>query len=74
VIYRREKDNAYVKTFSITGGNGIDAVEDTDGIDVTMANLGAAFPEGVFVAQDGLNDQGNQNFKLVPLQLILRAR
>jgi 3-phytase len=74
VIYRREKDNAYVKTFSITAGNGIDAVEDTDGIDVTMAKLGAAFPEGVFVAQDGLNDQGNQNFKLVPLHLILRAR
>ena len=73
VIYRREQNNAYVKTFSIAAGNGIDGVEDTDGIDVTMANLGPAFPQGVFVAQDGINDKGNQNFKLVPLHSIIGA-
>lgn len=73
VVYRREQNNAYVKTFSITANNGIDGVEDTDGIDVSMANLGPAFPQGVFVAQDGLNDKGNQNFKLVPLQFITSA-
>ena len=73
VVYRREKDNAYVKTFSIATGNGIDGTEDTDGIDVTMANLGPAFPQGVFVAQDGFNDKGNQNFKLVPFQSIISA-
>lgn len=73
VVYRREQNNAYVKTFSITASSGIDAVEDTDGIDVTMANLGPAFPLGVFVAQDGINDKGNQNFKLVPLQAIISA-
>ena len=73
VVYRREQNNAYVKTFTIASHNGIDGVEDTDGIDVTMANLGPAFPLGLFIAQDGINDKGNQNFKLVPLQSILGA-
>lgn len=71
VVYRREANNEYVKTFQIVAGNGIDETSDTDGIDVTTASLGPAFPRGVFIAQDGLNDKGNQNFKLVPLQLIL---
>jgi 3-phytase len=71
VIYRREDSNQYVKTFSIVDGPGIDGTTDTDGIDVTTANLGPAFPNGLFVAQDGHNDSGHQNFKLVPLQLII---
>src|SRR5439155_10573837 len=71
VVYRREQSNQYVKTFRIAGGNGIDGTSDTDGIDVTTAHLGPAFPHGVFVAQDGHNDNGNQNFKLVPWQLII---
>jgi 3-phytase len=71
VIYRREGSNQYVKSFSIVDGPGIDGTTDTDGIDVTTANLGLAFPNGLFVAQDGDNDSGHQNFKLVPLQLII---
>lgn len=70
VIYRREGNNAYVKTFRIVAGNGIDEVTGTDGIFVTTANLGRMFPHGVFIAQDDLDDKGNQNFKLVPWQLI----
>ncbi|HEY3128388.1 MAG TPA: phytase [Acidobacteriota bacterium] len=58
-------NNSFVKTFRIVEGKGVDAVEETDGIDVTTSNLGPAFPYGVFVAQDGRNDRGNQNFKLV---------
>jgi 3-phytase len=69
VLYRRG-DNAYIGTFAIGDGNGIDAVSDTDGIDATAASLGPAFPQGAFVAQDGKNDGGNQNFKLVPWQAI----
>jgi 3-phytase len=69
-IYRRS-DNAFIGSFAIGDGNGIDAVSDTDGIDATAASLGPAFPQGVFVAQDGKNDGGNQNFKLVPLQIVL---
>ncbi len=69
VLYRRG-DNAYVGSFAIVDSNGIDAVSDTDGIDATAASLGPAFPQGLVVAQDGKNDGGNQNFKLVPWQAI----
>ncbi len=71
VVYRREGNNEFVKKFRIGNGQGVDGCEETDGIDVTTANLGPAFPRGVFVVQDGANDKGNQNFKLVPLQAII---
>ncbi len=70
-IYRREVDNAYLGSFEIRAGDVIDNVTDTDGIDVTTTNLGPAFPGGLFVAQDGSNDDGNQNFKLVPWERII---
>lgn len=72
VVYRREGNNEFVRKFRVAEGSGIDGAEETDGIDVTTANLGPAFPHGLFVAQDGFNDKGNQNFKLVPLQLIIK--
>ncbi|HEX5500456.1 MAG TPA: phytase, partial [Thermomicrobiales bacterium] len=65
VVYDRQGGNAYVTTFAVTDGP-IDGVSHTDGIDVTNAGLGSAFPEGVFIAQDDQNSGGNQNFKLVP--------
>jgi 3-phytase len=71
-IYRRDGDNAYVSSFTLGAGEGIDAVGETDGIDATAANLGPSFPHGIFVAQDGKNDGDNQNFKLVPLETILQ--
>ena len=72
VVYRREGNNAYVKTFRIVAGKGIDEVSETDGIYVTTENLGPMFPNGVFIAQDGLDDKGKQNFKLVPWNLIVK--
>jgi 3-phytase len=72
VMYRREGNNAYVKTFRIVAGKSIDEVSETDGIHVTTESLGPMFPNGVFIAQDGLDDKGKQNFKLVPWQLIAR--
>lgn len=47
-IYRREENNAFIKTFKIVAGHGIDAVSGTDGIAVTTVNLGTAFPYEVF--------------------------
>jgi len=59
-----------VKSFRIVAGGKIDRVTETDGIHVTTANLGPLFPKGVFIAQDGSDDTGKQNFKLVPWHLI----
>jgi 3-phytase len=71
-VYDRA-DNAYVGTFKIDSGNGIDSVTRTDGIDALNTPLGSLFPRGLFIAQDGTNDnRQNQNFKLVPGQNILR--
>lgn len=64
-MYRREDGNEFVKTFKVVDGD-TDPVTHTDGIDVTTTPLGPVFPDGLFVAQDGANDGGNLNFKLVP--------
>ena len=71
-VYRREGTNPYVKSFRIIAGEKIDEVTETDGIHVTTANLGPRFPKGVFIAQDGLDDKGKQNFKLVPWDSIVQ--
>ncbi len=73
-VFKREGNNEFITSFSITDGNGIDGVEETDGIDVTSTRLGAKFPSGLFVAQDGFNYDhdtlSNQNFKLVPWEQV----
>ena len=57
---------AYAGSYAIVAGE-IDGAEDTDGLDVIADPLGPRFPHGLLVAQDGSNDDGNQNFKLVRL-------
>jgi 3-phytase len=68
VVYQQGGNNAYVGRFNIIAGVGIDAVADTDGIDVTNFNLGGAFGGGMFVAQDS-----DVNFKLVSWNAIAIA-
>jgi 3-phytase len=72
VVYDRAT-NAYIGTFRVQDG-AVDAINDTDGLDVTNRALGPAFPNGLFVAQDGSNRDGGrearQNFKLVPWETI----
>lgn len=75
-VYQRNGDNKFIGKFAIVPGpEGIDGTSDTDGIDVTSASLGSAFPHGVFVAQDGKNTSpaAAQNFKLVPWERIAEA-
>jgi 3-phytase len=72
VVYDRRPPHAAVKTFTVDAGT-VDAVSYTDGLDVLSTPLGAAFPEGVFIAQDDRNDSGNQNYKLVPWGRVARA-
>ena len=63
-VYERTGNNDYLKQFWLVAGGGIDSVGDTDGIEVISTALGTAFPQGLFVAQDGSNPGANQNFKL----------
>jgi hypothetical protein len=74
-VYRRDGNNEYVMNFRIAENTalGIDGVSNTDGIGIANVFLGSAFPQGVFVAQDGHNSGGNQNFKLVPWENIATA-
>lgn len=47
------------------GSGRFGATSETDGIELALGDFGPAFPEGVFVAQDGENAPLAQNFKLV---------
>ena len=49
------------------------STEETDGIEAMAGDFGPAFPGGLFIAQDGMNEGQAQNFKLVPLGTIERA-
>lgn len=62
-IYRLEND-AYVGRFRIAAGP-FGATEETDGIELIPGNFGPNYPQGLFVAQDGMNAPNAQNFKLV---------
>lgn len=69
-------DNAYMRfalpdmrpagRFRIAQG-AFGSTEETDGIEVKAGDFGPKFPGGLFIAQDGQNGSGAQNFKLVPL-------
>jgi 3-phytase len=76
-VYTREGSNEYLGSFEIVDGPKTDGVSETDGIDVTSASLGSAFPSGLFIAQDGYNFDGesavNQNFKLVSWEKISKS-
>ena len=71
--YDRTGDNEHLSNFQIVDSASVDGTSSTDGIDVMSAPLGAGFPNGLFVAQDGDNDSGNQNFKLVPWDVVAGA-
>ncbi|MGW3486071.1 phytase [Streptomyces sp. NPDC001054] len=72
-VYDRSS-GAYQGRFSVASGSAADGCSDTDGIDASDKPLGAAFPNGLFVCQDGSNStpgsSGNQNFKYVPLDRV----
>ena len=76
-VYRREGDNAFVGIFHIVADpeRGIDGVSETDGLDVSSAALGARFPDGLLVVQDGrnLSPREKQNFKFVSWRDIAKA-
>lgn len=69
-VYRREAPHVYVGKFRILANTArnIDGASETDGLDITSANLGGDYSRGLLVVQDGhnLSPAENQNFKLVP--------
>jgi len=69
-VYDADAPHALRGTFriGINAELGIDGASETDGLDVTSANLGGSYREGLLVVQDGRKrlPQGTQNFKLVP--------
>jgi myo-inositol-hexaphosphate 3-phosphohydrolase len=70
-VYRREGANAFAGSFQVVIDGGPATVTATNGQDVTNFNLGGAYPDGLFVAQD--NNAGSNNFKLVSWGSIARA-
>jgi 3-phytase len=82
LIASSQGDNAYavfdaataklLGRFRINGG-AIDGTFETDGIEVAVGDFGTGFDQGVFIAQDGDNGGGTQNFKLVSWAAIKAA-
>lgn len=82
LIASSQGDNAYALyklpsmepsgRFRITAGT-FGATEETDGIDLELGDFGPQYPDGLFVAQDGINGDRAQNFKLVPWRRIKTA-
>jgi 3-phytase len=62
----------YVGRFVVEGG-AVDGVTGTDGLDALGGAVGPAFPEGLVVVQDDVNDAGTQNFKFIDWRTIRAA-
>ena len=73
-VYDRA-DNSWKGEFAIVdcAQYGTDKVTAIDGVDVTNANLGASFPDGLLATQDDQNPGANQDYKYVPWQSIASA-
>ncbi|MGJ8537771.1 MAG: phytase [Parasphingopyxis sp.] len=66
-------DYRYAGRFYVADGEATDGVTETDGIAISLSDLGPAFPEGLMVVQDGMTPAGTQNFKLIDWRRIRAA-
>lgn len=77
VAYDIQPPFAQRGTFAIgiNASLGIDGVSETDGLDLSAANLGGPYADGLLVVQDGHKrlPHGPQNFKLVPWAAVEKA-
>ncbi|WP_221799708.1 phytase [Oceanobacter mangrovi] len=68
-VYSADAPYQYLGRFRVgmNADKGIDGASETDGLTVTSANLGADYPQGMLVVQDGRNlmPEQSQNFKYV---------
>jgi 3-phytase len=76
-VYRREDANAFVGKFHVVANEslGVDGSSETDGLDVVSYPLGAEFPAGLLVVQDGRNlmPAARQNFKYASWGDVMKA-
>ncbi|WP_390548682.1 phytase [Qipengyuania sp. MTN3-11] len=82
LVASSQGDNAYavfalpnmrpLGRFRIVQGT-IGSAEETDGIALDPRSFGPDYPDGLFIAQDGINPPSAQNFKLVSWGKILEA-
>lgn len=82
LVASSQGDNAYavfalpdlrpLGRFRIAPGT-VGAAEETDGIALAGGSFGPAYPDGLFIAQDGHNAPAAQNFKLVSWAAIRAA-
>lgn len=82
LVASSQGDNAYavfqlpdytpIGRFRIAAGQ-FGASEETDGIELDHRSFGPDYPEGLFIAQDGVNGAEAQNFKLVSWGAIRQA-
>tara|TARA_B100000378_G_scaffold152949_1_gene123337 strand:+ start:3698 stop:4735 length:1038 start_codon:yes stop_codon:yes gene_type:complete len=70
-VYRLP-DMAPLGRFRIAQG-AFGSTEETDGIELDNRSFGPDYPQGLFIAQDGINPPHAQNFKLVSWGAILSA-
>ncbi len=76
--YTREGNNEFIGRFGVGSNGSIDSVQESDGAEVINLPLGANFPNGLFITQDGSNDPAkivdgeniSSNFKFVPFENI----
>lgn len=82
LVASSQGDNAYVLLDLATGrpsgrfriaAGQFGGTSDTDGIDMVLGDFGAAWPGGIFIAQDGDNAPHAQNFKLSSWSAVLDA-
>jgi 3-phytase len=60
--------NAFERSFTVGANGDIDAVSETDGLDISTANLGPGFEHGALVVHDGSNTGSDtSNLKYIPL-------
>ena len=75
-VFDRRDNNAYLRSFRIDEGEDIDAVYETDGLDIFSNGIGDVYPQGLLVVQDGFNyKEGqlqSQNFKYIGLDQVLQ--
>ena len=59
----------------VNAGEGIDGASETDGLEVTSANLGGPWSKGMLVVQDGRKrmPEQAQNFKYIPWAEVAKA-